>query len=38
VAEGCTKTGTWQSAVELDLPVYVERKGKFITYMLEKES
>lgn len=37
VVEGYTKTGTYQSAVELDLPVLVERKGKFIIYVLKKD-
>lgn len=36
VVEGYTSKGTYQSAVELDLPVVHEAKGKYIIYLLEK--
>lgn len=36
VVEGYTSRGTYQSAVELDLPVVKEVKGKYIIYLLEK--
>ena len=36
VAEGCTKTGTYQETVKLDLPIEYEKKGAYIIYRLEK--
>jgi len=35
--EGVNARGTFQATVELDLPVLVEKKGKFITYILKKQ-
>jgi hypothetical protein len=34
MAEGYTKTGTYQATVKLDLPIVTEQKGKYIIYKL----
>ena len=36
--EGRTSKGTYQTYVTLDLPVLIEKKGSFITYILKKSS